>query len=168
MARAVLLVFNETDFLEKLKEKLKWLRSPLLTAANIKELEDVCAKMVIDVVLLDVRQKGSDALGVLAILQQKQPEAQVILVSSQDNISMAMEGMRHGAADEITVPLDIGSLKQKVTAALARKKALTRKTKSSFRKAFEDVMVAATFAQAGEFETARETLSDDQQRSGKK
>jgi DNA-binding NtrC family response regulator len=169
MPQAILLVFNETQFLEKLKEKLRWFRSPLLTAANLKELEEVCSSRVIDVALLDVRHKNSDPLGMLAVLKQKQPGAQVILVSSQENIVMAMEGMQHGAADEILVPFDVGSLKQKVKAALATKKAMDRnKNKSSFRRAFENAMVAVTFAQAGEYETARESLRDERREDGGK
>jgi DNA-binding NtrC family response regulator len=129
MTPEILLVFHENHLLEKLKERLKGRRSLLLTATNIEELEKVCTHRVIDVALLDMTQKESNALGLLAILQQKQPEAQVILVSSQDNIAMAIEGVRQGASDEITAPFDIGTLKQKIKTALAKKRAAAKSKK---------------------------------------
>jgi len=75
-----------------------------------------------DVVLLDARYKGKGTMQALSSVKREQPDAEIILISSPDNISLSMQGMREGASDDITVPFDIDTLIEKVREALARKK----------------------------------------------
>ena len=75
-----------------------------------------------DIVLLDARYKGKGTMQALSSVKREQPDAEIILISSPDNISLSMQGMREGASDDITVPFDIDTLIEKVREALARKK----------------------------------------------
>lgn len=161
MNSTVLLVAEDSFFLQNLSGSLKRLNTFVMTAENKHEALEVCANHPVDVALLDIRQHGRDAMQILARLKKAKPETEVILLSGPDNIAAAIEGMRRGASDDITIPCDIAALHQKVNNALRRIKERTEARKKRFLlDIFEDTMVAAAFAQAGEFETAREIQAD--------
>ena len=86
----------------------------------------------------------------------------MILLSDSRNITFAMEGMRRGASDDITVPFDINLFRKKIKSALRRRKAhLAASRKRTLLNVFEDTMMPATFAEAGEFETAQNIYKGD-------
>ncbi|KPJ99528.1 MAG: hypothetical protein AMJ60_04740 [Desulfobacterales bacterium SG8_35] len=156
MSATVLLVIEDPFFLRNLSGNLEPLKASVVTAGSKHEALEVCANHEVDLALLDIRQHGHDAMQVLARLKKNQPESEVILLSDSENIALAMEGMRQGASDDITVPFDVDSLRTKVLSALKRRKARIKASrKRTLLNVFEDAMVAATFAQAGEFETAQ-------------
>jgi DNA-binding NtrC family response regulator len=161
MNSTVLLVAEDSFFLQNLSGSLKCLNTFVMTAGNKHEALEVCANHPVDLALLDIRRLDKDAMQILARLKKAKPETEVILLSGPDNIAVAIEGMRQGASDDITIPCDIAVLHQKVKNALRRirERAETRK-KRSLLDIFEDTMVAATFAQAGEFETALKIKAD--------
>ena len=157
MSSTVLLVVEDSSFLQNLSGSLKHLNTSVLTAGSKHEALEVCSNQDVDLALLDIRQKGSDAMQVLARLKKNQPETEVILLSDAKNIALAMEGMRQGAADDISVPFDIDSFIKKIKSALRRKKARAHASrKKTLLNVFSDTMMAATFAEAGEFETAQD------------
>jgi len=161
MSSTVLLVVEDTFFLQNLFGNLKHLNASVLTAGGKNEALAACSNHEVDLALLDIRKKGSDAMQVLASLKKKQPETEVILLSTTENIALVMEGMRQGASDDIIVPFDLDSFRKKILGALKRKKARVKANrKRSLLHVLEDTMVAATFAEAGEFETAHEIYHD--------
>jgi len=162
MNSTVLLVVEDPFFLQNLSENLKRLKALVVTAGSKHEALEVCANHEVDLALLDIRQQGNDAMQILARLKKNQPEAEVILLSDPENIAFAMEGMRQGASDEITVPFDIDSFKKTIKSALRRIQ-VHRKVcrKRTLLNVFEDTMMAATFAEAGEFETAQDMYKGD-------
>jgi DNA-binding NtrC family response regulator len=105
-----------------------------------------------EIVLLDIRQASNDGAHPLLAIREKMPAAEVILINRPDNIPLSIAGMQAGAADELIAPFDTNTLKNTISAALRRKK--TRQGKKSLLQRFGDAMAAATFAQAGEFDTA--------------
>ena len=162
MNSTVLLVVNDSSFSQSLSGSLKRLKASVLTAANKREALEVCSSRDVDLALLDIRQKGKDAMQVLARLKKNQPETEVILLSDPGNIAIAMEGMRQGASEEITVPFDIDTFRKTVKNALRRRNAhIKAGRKRSLLEVFADTMMAATFAEAGEFDTAQNICRDD-------
>jgi DNA-binding NtrC family response regulator len=156
MSSTVLLVAEDPFFLQNLSGNLKQLRALVVTAESNHEALEVCANHEVDLALLDIRQQGREAMQVLARLKKNQPETEVILLSGPDNIAVAIEGMQQGAYDDIPIPCDRETLLQKVKSALKRKKArVCASRKRSLLNVFEDTMVAAAYAQAGEFDTAQ-------------
>jgi DNA-binding NtrC family response regulator len=137
-------------------------------AGSKHEALEVCSNQDVDLALLDIRKQGEDAMQILTSLKKNQPETEVILLSNQENIALAMEGMQQGATDDIIVPFDVESFLNKIKSALKRRKARIRtRCKSTLLNTFEDAMVAATFAQAGEFETAKKIYQDGTNYSSK-
>ena len=157
MDSTVLLVAEDSFFLQNLCGNLKRLKASVITAENKHEALEMCANYDVDLALLDIRQQGIEVMQVIARLKKNQPESEVILLSGPDSTAIAIEGMRQGASDDITFPCDIESLRQKVKSALKRRKArVCANRQRSLLSVFEDTMVAATYAQAGEFDTAQE------------
>jgi len=119
----------------------------------------------VEIVLLDIRQGAEQALSSLAFIRARQPETEVILINRPDNIGPSIAGMQAGAADELIVPFDTGSLKGKIAEADRRRK--KSRDKRSFLRRFGDAMAAATFAQAGEFDTAMDLLERPDEAKGR-
>ncbi len=159
----VLVVSDDSLFADSLCRRLEiWgLRvvrqawQPLKTAGSV-----LCGPLI---VLLDIRQSDAALVAEMAGGLQRPHEREIILVNRPDNIQASMAGMRAGADDELTVPFDVEWLRQAVAAAKTR---LSRQSKPghrrSFLQAFSDAMAAATFAQAGDFDTAVEMLDPPQ------
>ena len=161
MNSTVLLFVEDPFFLESLSGNLKQLRASVVKAGSKHEALEVCSNQEVDLALLDIRQQGQDAMQVLARLKKNKPETEVILLSGPDNIAAVIDGMRQGASDDITVPCEVESLLRKIKSALKRKKGREGASgKRSLLNVFENAMVAATFAQAGEFETAQNIYDD--------
>jgi DNA-binding NtrC family response regulator len=157
MSATVLIVADDTLFLQNLSGIVTRLKASLVTAGSKQEALEICALRPIDLALLDIRQHGKDAMQVLARLKHVQPETEVILLSDLDNIALVMEGMRQGASDDLTVPFDIAALRRKIVQALQRRKSrLKAGRQRMLMDAFQGTMAAATFAEAGEFEIARD------------
>jgi DNA-binding NtrC family response regulator len=113
----------------------------------------------VDLVLLDIRQQLDEALLLLRSIRRELPELEVIVINRPDNVRASLAGMQAGAVDEIIAPCDTGLLRRKITEAWKRRQArLKKKKKRSVLGMFSEAMAAATFAQAGEFETAVEFL----------
>jgi DNA-binding NtrC family response regulator len=161
MSSIVLLVVEDSFFLQNLSASLKRLKASVFTAESKHEALEVLSNQDVDLALLDIRKQGDAAMQILTSLKKNQPQTEVILLSDQENIALAMEGMQQGATDDIIVPFDIETFLRIIKAALKRKKARMRASrKSTLLNIFEDTMVAATYAQAGEFESAREIYTD--------
>ncbi len=119
----------------------------------------------VDVVLLDIRQQHDEAINCLRSLKQARPEIEVIMINRPDSVRTSMAGMQAGAGDELIAPFDTAVLKKKVTAACRRLgKRLKKGSRRSLLTMFSDAMAAATFAQAGEFDTAVDLLNAPGQR----
>lgn len=157
MQATALIVSSDTTFAETMQGLLQgWGMTVALTgdptAATGAEAE---------IVLLDIRQASSEEVHPLLAIREKLPEAEVILINRPDNIPLSIAGMQAGAADELISPFDTGTLKNTISAALRRRKKRPGK-KSLFRR-FGDAMAAATFAQAGEFDTAIALLDGEEE-----
>jgi len=162
MSSTVLLVVEDSSFLENLSGSLKRLKASVVKAGSKHEALEACSNHEVDLALLDIRQQGNDAMQVLAHLKKNQPETEVILLSDPQNIAFVMEGIQQGASDDITVPFDINSFRKKIKSALRRRKAhLAASRKRTLQNVFEDTMMAATFAEAGEVETDQNIYKGD-------
>lgn len=115
----------------------------------------------VDVVLLDVRRPEDGVLGWLASLKRAFPALEVILLSAPRRVAVSIEGMRAGASDELSAPFDLAALRRSLFAALRRRKTRLGRARIALVERFERAMSAATFAEEGEHETAREILADD-------
>lgn len=122
MRPRILIVLQAGFFLETLADKLRQRKMSVLTADIGNGVFEIPSGTHADVVLLDARYSDKGTMQALSSVKREQPDAEIILISSPDNIGLSMQGMREGASDDITVPFDIDTLLEKVREALARKK----------------------------------------------
>ena len=120
----------------------------------------------LDVVLLDVRRCEDPLLAWLAALKRALPAVEVIILGLPGQVTISIAAMRAGASTELSAPLDLAALRAAVSAALRRRRKRLGAARPSLRERFHRAMSAATFAQAGEFETAREILDEGEPRRG--
>lgn len=157
MQATALIVSNDAGFAETVKARLQgWNLAVALSGGSAGPLP---LGAEAEIVLLDIRQDNREWLTGLLAIREKMPGAEVILINRPDNVPLSIAGMQAGAADELIAPFDTGTLQNTIFAALRRRKKRLGK-KSLFRR-FGDAMAAATFAQAGEFDTAIAMLDDE-------
>ena len=86
-----------------------------------------------DIVVTDLRMKGSDGLDLLAGIKQADPNTPVIIMTAFGAVESAVEAMRRGAYHYVTKPFALETLRALVERAcreraLSRENALLRKT----------------------------------------
>jgi two-component system response regulator (stage 0 sporulation protein F) len=73
-----------------------------------------------DLVLLDVRMPGLDGIQVLRRIRELTESVPVIMVTANEDVSLAKETLKLGAFDYVAKPFDFDYLDRAVAAALAR------------------------------------------------
>jgi DNA-binding NtrC family response regulator len=121
MAEKVLLVDDETDFLEVMAERMSARGLEVTTAASAQEALQKVEKETFDAVILDLRMPEVDGLEALKIIKAKQPEAQVILLTGQATVQDGIAAMKLGAMDFLEKPADMSVLLDKIHSAQANK-----------------------------------------------
>ncbi|OGQ86700.1 MAG: hypothetical protein A2512_08605 [Deltaproteobacteria bacterium RIFOXYD12_FULL_56_24] len=150
MQATALIVSSDESFAETMKARLQgWDLAVYLSGGSPTPMSIGTEAAI---VLLDLRQADSRGLELLLAIKKKMPAAEIILINRPDNIPLSIAGMQAGAADELIAPFDTSTLKNTISAALRRRN--KRQGKKSLLRRFGEAMAAATFAQAGEFDTA--------------
>lgn len=146
----ILLVDDEESFVKTLAERMHMRDAPAQVALNGEEaLQMVQAGEVPDVMVLDLRMPGIDGMEVLRRVKKQHPQVQVIVLTGHGTEKDEEEARRLGAFEYHKKPVDIDIL--------------VRDIRRAFREKIEDAMVAATFAQAGDFGDAKQILDEDKE-----
>ena len=143
----VLLVDDEEEFVKALAERLKMrdLRSD--TVLDGEEALSYVEDQEPDVMVLDLKMPGIDGMEVLRQVRQAYPKIQVIILTGHGTEKDEEEAKRLGAFDYLEKPVNLD--------------VLVKKMKAAYRRKMEDTMVAATFAEAGDFESAKKIMDED-------
>jgi DNA-binding response OmpR family regulator len=143
----VLLVDDEEEFVQALAERLKMrdLRSD--TVLDGEEALSYVEDQEPDVMVLDLKMPGIDGMEVLRQVRKAYPKIQVIILTGHGTEKHEEEAKRLGAFDYLEKPVNL--------------EVLVKKMKAAYRRKMEDTMVAATFAEAGDFESARKIMDED-------
>jgi len=73
-----------------------------------------------DAVLLDQKMPGMDGLETLRRMKERNPSARVIMVTAYASVELAVDAMKLGATDFVRKPMTPETLRNAVTAALAK------------------------------------------------
>ncbi len=143
----VLLVDDEEEFVKALAERLKMrdLRSD--TVLDGEEALSFVEDQEPDVMVLDLKMPGIDGMEVLRQVRKAYPKIQVIILTGHGTEKDKEEAQRLGAFDFLEKPVNLD--------------VLVKKMKAAYRRKMEDTMVAATFAEAGDFESAKKIMDED-------
>lgn len=142
----ILLVDDEEDFVRTLSERLNLRDLASETAFNGRQALDFVDSKAPDIMILDLKMPGIDGMEVLRRVRKNFPDIQVIILTGHGNDLDEAEARRLGVFDYLKKPVDIELLVERIRVAVNEK----RKDAS---------MSAVAFAEAGDFDTARDMLN---------
>lgn len=142
----VLMVDDEEDFVKTLAERMQMRDLDSDVALSGEAALQIVEDQVPDVMVLDLKMPGIDGMEVLRRVRKAYPQVQVVILTGHGSEKDEAEARRLGAFAYLQKPVDI----EKLIITL----------KNAYKKKMEDSMVAATFAEAGEFQTARDIMDE--------
>lgn len=143
----VLLVDDEEEFVKTLSERIQMRKLGSNVALNGEEALKLVKDEVPDVMVLDLKMPGIDGMEVLRRVKKAYPEVQVIILTGHGSEKDEKEARKLGAYDYLQKPAEIDVIVQSI--------------KKAYKHKIENPIMAAAFAEAGEFDTAREIMSND-------
>jgi DNA-binding NtrC family response regulator len=158
MGATILIIEGDNMLQEHLARHFKIQNWRLYNAMAPSDIKRMLKKHPIDVVLLSLNDIKKEGLVLIKMIKKMRPPVQVITVNSPDQISLSIEGMKLGVFDDFLMPLDLDSLVLRIRDACQAKKD-AEIIKPSLLRRCQNLMVAASFAEAGEAETAKEMLA---------
>jgi DNA-binding NtrC family response regulator len=115
----ILVVDDEADIRELVRDILSEEGYTVEAAANAAEARAACAKQAPDLVLLDIWMPDTDGISLLREWQQAQSvTAPVVMMSGHGTVETAVEATRLGAIDYVEKPLSLAKLLRTVQKAL--------------------------------------------------
>ena len=138
----VLLVDDEIEFVNTLSNRLGMRGIQTDVVHDGKQALDYVAKSEPDVMVLDLKMPGLHGMEVLRKLAKSNPNIQVVILTGHGTDQDEEEAQRLRAFDYLRKPTDIDPLADRIRGAYKYK--------------MEKTMAAAAFAEAGEFDTAKE------------
>lgn len=122
----ILVVDDNKGIRDALKILLGGCFTQVLTLSSPTSLTNTVEQMMPDVILLDMNFKadinsGNEGLFWLSEIKKRWPEMPVVLFTAYADISLAVEGMKRGAADFVVKPWDNARLLETLTGIRDRK-----------------------------------------------
>ena len=130
MTEKILIVDDETEFLEVIRERLATRGIEADTSKSAEEALVKIESQIYDAVILDLQMPGLDGIEALKLIREKRPELQVILLTGHATVKKGIEAMKSGAMDFIEKPADLESLRKKIMAAKNQKMLILEKTRN--------------------------------------
>ena len=107
----ILIVDDEKNTLKMLSQGLQMRGYQTLTAASGEDALQLATKSDVDLVLLDIRmENGMDGVQTLVKLREHYPELNIVMMSAQQDIEIAVKTMELGAKRYITKPTTIDKI----------------------------------------------------------
>ena len=160
MNENVLMIGEDSSFMGTLSERIRSNGVEVKFARTGLEAHAILDRDDIDVVVVNVSDLGVDGIRILDSIKKTKNLAECITLTSPSSIHWSIEGMKRGAFADLLIPFDLEDLLVKLREAGAKKKSKKGKKKKSIRKRLEDLMVSATLAESGDFNGAKQILTE--------
>ncbi len=118
----ILVVDDDPDIREVLKDRLDSLGYRVQLASNGKECLDLLEKQNLQLILLDIEMPAMSGLQVLKEIRNRELEPTVVMITAYGTIERAVEAMKQGAYDFIPKPFEPDHVALIVQKALEREK----------------------------------------------
>ncbi|MBU0986876.1 MAG: response regulator, partial [Proteobacteria bacterium] len=139
----LLLVDDEADFRQAIARRLAKRGLVPEQAQSGQECLTVLAKKSMDVVVLDVKMPGMDGIETLGHIKNKHPKTEVILLTGQATTQDGVEGIKAGAFDYLTKPIELDHLLSKIKQAHEKiMHGEAQQREAEFRAKIEQQMIA--------------------------
>ena len=130
----IMLVDDEVPFVETMAKRLEKRNIKTIMAFSGEEgLETLKANENLDVIVLDVKMPGMDGIETLKQIKITSPLTEVIMLTGNATIQLAIDGMKQGAYDFLMKPCDIEDIASKVKEAAEKKKVHEEKIKEALK-----------------------------------
>ena len=110
MKRSILVVDDDARILASLSRALAREVDEVRTADSAGEALRALAESPAAIALVDLKMPGMDGLELLALLRERTPDLDVIMMTAYDDLPTVAAAMHGGAVDFLTKPLDLHSL----------------------------------------------------------
>lgn len=128
----ILVVDDETDFLETIVNRLNKRKLDARGVTNGEEAVELLKKELYDVVLLDIKMPGGmDGIETLREIKRIQPLVEVLLLTGHASVETSIEGMKQGAFDYLLKPMRFEDLLAKMAQAFEKKSAHDKKIRDA-------------------------------------
>lgn len=127
MAEHVLLVDDEEDFLDIMKERLSARGMEVSTETSAEKALKRIESELFDALILDLKMPGINGLEALKRAKKLRPELQVILLTGHASIEKGVEAIKLGAMDFVEKPADLEALSEKIKRARQNKMLIVEK-----------------------------------------
>lgn len=117
----VLVVDDETDFLELFVKRFSKRNLDVSCAGNGLAALEFLQNTAVDVVILDVKMPKMDGIEALKEIKKRYPLIEVIMLTGHGSVDSGIQGMSHGAYDYVMKPFKIDDLLFKIHKAFERK-----------------------------------------------
>jgi DNA-binding NtrC family response regulator len=146
----LLLVDDEEEFVKTLSERIQMRDLNSNIALNGEQSLKLVKDQVPDVMVLDLKMSGIDGIEVLRRIRKAYPQVRVIILTGHGSEKEEKGARRLGFFEHLEKSADVDRLVNTI--------------KNAYRSKVEGPMAAAAFAEAGEFETAKEILKDEKRK----
>ena len=138
----LLLVDDEEGFRAAISRRLAKRGLKSLQASDGKECLNILKKETVDVVVLDVKMPGISGIDTLRTIKHLFEKIQVILLTGNAAVADGVEGIKAGAFDYLTKPVEIDHLVNKIHHAFAMSRLEEEKQKEvEYRTKLEKKMI---------------------------
>ena len=115
----ILIVDDNAAILTAMQYLLDGTFEQVLTTTQPEDILKLMAQQTIDIVLLDMNftlgvNSGNEGLFWLRAIRKQHPQTPVVLLTAYADVSLAVRGLKSGAADFITKPWDNDELVRKL------------------------------------------------------
>ncbi|RLC29526.1 MAG: hybrid sensor histidine kinase/response regulator [Deltaproteobacteria bacterium] len=139
----LLLVDDEDDFRNTLSKRLEKRGARVSKASNGKECLSVMAGQQIDVVVLDVKMPGMSGIEVLKCIKADHPQTEVIFLTGHAATRDGVEGIKSGAFDYLSKPVEFEHLFGKILQAYDKiHREREKRLEADFKARMEQQMIA--------------------------
>ncbi len=157
----VLFVDDEKEFVDVMKDRLELAGYNVTACYNVEQALKEVQDEEHDVAIIDLIMPDTDGITAMLRIKIIRPLMECIVLSGQGTLRMAVESMKQGAFDFLEKPCELKVVTQIIDEACAKKRKQDNRIRGKANMVFsrlEQAMVGATFAEAGQFDTAKEIL----------
>jgi DNA-binding NtrC family response regulator len=123
----LMLVDDEERFLSTTSKLLARKGFRVFTANSGADALENLKRHNIHVVILDVKMPGMDGIAILKEIKRSFPLVEVVMLTGHGTVESAVEGLKSGATDFLSKPMDIDELIVKAKEAFEKRRRLEEK-----------------------------------------
>jgi DNA-binding response OmpR family regulator len=116
----ILIVAEESRLRDTLVATLQNRHHRCTCAGRVEDGRTHISRSRFDVILLSTRLPDGEGMDLAPLVQKTSPSTKTVVLSDTESVAMAVDAMRCGAVDFITVPIDLDDFARRIDSALIK------------------------------------------------